>query len=182
MANHSRVFDLDSLPRSREEALNSGFSHFFTGKECQHGHVQPRFVSNRRCVICNKESAKKSMQRPEAKILHANAYKRYIRTPRGRAASRRSINNRRASRERALPIWQDKGEIGEFVGNCPVGYHVDHIIPLRGKNVCGLHVINNLQYLPAKENSRKSNKVDPLTLEANICVLPEYRSYIKTPY
>lgn len=36
-------------------------------------------------------------------------------------------------------------------------YHVDHIIPLAGRNVSGLHVHENLAVIPAIENMQKRN-------------------------
>jgi hypothetical protein len=37
-------------------------------------------------------------------------------------------------------------------------WHVDHIIPLQGETVSGLHVVDNLQIMPGSENSRKGNR------------------------
>jgi len=68
--------------------------------------------------------------------------------------------NERAIRLQRLPAWADKEAIKDFYINCPQGYHVDHVIPLRGKTVSGLHIVENLQYLPAKENISKGNKFE----------------------
>lgn len=58
---------------------------------------------------------------------------------------------------RQRPAWADMGKIRDIYVNRPEGHHVDHIVPLRGKTVCGFHVEHNLQYLPALENMRKHN-------------------------
>ena len=36
-------------------------------------------------------------------------------------------------------------------------WQVDHIVPLRSKLVCGLHVENNMRVIPQKDNQFKSN-------------------------
>jgi hypothetical protein len=64
----------------------------------------------------------------------------------------------RADRQDRTPSWVDLRVIKEFYLSCPEGYHVDHIVPLRGKNVSGLHVLENLQYLLAEDNMSKGNK------------------------
>jgi hypothetical protein len=60
-------------------------------------------------------------------------------------------------KKRAMPAWVDAGALKTIYINCPAGCEVDHIVPLAGRNVCGLHVPWNLQYLPAAENRRKRN-------------------------
>jgi hypothetical protein len=42
-------------------------------------------------------------------------------------------------------------------------WQVDHVIPIAGRNVCGLHVGLNFQVLPAPANNRKRNRFDPST-------------------
>lgn len=63
----------------------------------------------------------------------------------------------RARKLQAVPLWAKLDEIKDFYLNRPEGMHVDHIVPLKGKTVCGLHVLNNLQYLTPKENRSKRN-------------------------
>lgn len=64
-----------------------------------------------------------------------------------------------SSRKLRIPPWHhtEKEQIANFYDNCPEGYHVDHIIPLQGSYVSGLHTLSNLQYLKAEDNIRKGN-------------------------
>jgi hypothetical protein len=42
-----------------------------------------------------------------------------------------------------------------------ISWHVDHVLPLQGRLVSGLHVPTNLQVIPAAVNCRKSNAFTP---------------------
>jgi hypothetical protein len=69
---------------------------------------------------------------------------------------------REIAESRQTPKWADRSKIRDIYANCPEGHHVDHIIPLRGKLVSGLHIETNLQYLLAHENMKKHNTYHPI--------------------
>lgn len=77
---------------------------------------------------------------------------------------------RRARRLQATPKWLSKKHRDWMTALYAIArlrsriegveYHVDHIVPLKGRNVCGLHVPWNLRIILATDNLSKSNKFE----------------------
>lgn len=166
---------------TRDEAIAQGVSVYTSGKPCKRGHRDGRRVANHNCVTCIREQrklkgwgveARKSWvaaNRERARAADARYREKYPERTRARAKSWRSRNPqavcaqsalRRARKLRATLLGFEK-ELLEFYLNCPTGMHVDHIVPLAGRDICGLHVPWNLQYLNGPANQRKRNRFDP---------------------
>jgi hypothetical protein len=81
--------------------------------------------------------------------------------------------DRRSAKLQRTPLWltdDDRWVIKEIYTLAAlrsemtgIAWHVDHIIPLKGKMVSGLHVPSNLQIILGIENIRKFNKYDETT-------------------
>ena len=99
----------------------------------------------------------------ENKPLHAVAVARWQKA--NSAKRNAGYAERRALKMKACPRWANKFFIEEiydlarlrtkFLGK---RYEVDHIVPLNSPLVCGLHVEQNLQVIPATENRSKHNR------------------------
>jgi hypothetical protein len=85
------------------------------------------------------------------------------------ASNKAKVNAKTARRKsaeiKATPGWANHEKIEEFYFAADFlgmvtgeWHHVDHIVPLQSKLVCGLHTEQNLQVLPASDNLRKSNR------------------------
>lgn len=155
---------------SRPNAKAAGLLHYFTGKPCKRGHFSPRNVNDSGCLAC------KNLQAKERYVKNPDTHIAFVKQSRARKPEkyknyqqdyqRRNLGlyrfhcaKRRTAKLNATPLWTDLTEIKRIYRDCPEGYVVDHELPLQGKNVCGLHVPWNLQYLTEEENVRKHNKV-----------------------
>jgi len=142
-------------------------------------HKDKRAASYRTYYENNKERHAAASRAWAAKNLERcrqlNARKRLLKGDALRAARRQhyrdnkhryiaNARRREADKLKATAKWADLEKIAEFYREAErltretgIRHHVDHIIPLRGKNVCGLHVETNLQVITAIANARKSN-------------------------
>lgn len=106
------------------------------------------------CKVCRKDRNALQYQKEATKEAHKRSYTKH--------KSDILARNIKYKGERSLRAvsWADQEKIKEIYRNCPEGMHVDHIIPLKGELVSGLHVAENLQYLSPEENMKKGNRFE----------------------
>lgn len=168
---YARQWHWDNLERSREAAREWGrknkdranarsAAHYLANKE-RYRDLSKKWSSE------NREKSLKIKRRWTAK----NIEKVKAKDERWKKANVHKLRHycamRWARKNRATPSWlteEDRLRIESFFilarereKETGVPHHVDHIVALRGKNFCGLHVPWNLQVLPWKDNVSKGN-------------------------
>lgn len=147
-------------------------------KACRKGEHVDRYVKNKeehnkRAIKWRKDNPEKVKEiqktfrekHKESRASYAKAW---------REANRGSVNSynayRHSCKKQRTPSWLSEFDLLKIqclyqvasMRSKESGYkwHVDHIVPLQGENVCGLHVPWNLRVIPAEDNLRKYNKYE----------------------
>ena len=113
--------------------------------------IQQQKESSRNKIKYNKEYYQATKNFPRNKANRNATYKAYIQAKQNRTPKWLTKDDYWLM-EQAYVVAQERSN------KYRIKFHVDHIIPLQGKNVSGFHCPDNLQILPWYENISKSNK------------------------
>jgi hypothetical protein len=114
------------------------------------------------CKECHREYRQSKEQKENISLYWKKHYVAY------KSKYRAKAGKRRAAKLQATPKWLTKEQLLAIECKYSVvemlskhgteQYAVDHIVPLQGKTVCGLHVPWNLQVIASFDNLKKGNK------------------------
>lgn len=166
------------------EARSIGAKRYFTSAPCAHGHIAERNTKNGTCFECARAWRKAHPQvfvqaelRRQQRLCTDEQYAEHRRAQKARAERARRARadkgiraaerrRRQAALLQRAPRWANKEEIARIYKlasrltiETGESWHVDHVFPLLGKTVSGLHVHENLQVLRASDNLQKGTRV-----------------------
>ena len=123
-----------------------------------------------RCSEEGKAVQKRYANTEKGKVSIKRKRDRYNHSIKGKAMQKARQNERRAHKINAKPAWYNASKVYKIYlqsrrKTVRTGrqYSVDHIVPLQGKTVCGLHVEGNLRVILLDTNLRKQEKFTPAT-------------------
>jgi hypothetical protein len=165
--------------KTRKEALLNNSTQYFTGKSCKKGHIAARRSKTGECLECRalflvewrNKNPHKVKEHNDTQYLkyETEKHKWKARAQKYLKHNKDKVNARTVAYQLAkanrLPKWADIEKIKGLYKQAVlksietgIQWHVDHIYPLRGKLVSGLHVPENLQVIPGIENVKKANR------------------------
>jgi hypothetical protein len=135
---------------ARKEAI-ANKQMFFAGVKCGKCNNTQRYACNNSCAKCSVESRQKSNLKNNGirhhRINQANIYRNDVVVQKQIQAIYACVQSMKKTFDANL--------------------HVDHIIPLKAKNACGLHVPWNLMVTAAQYNLKKKNKIDSVPITSS---------------
>lgn len=144
-------------------------------RDCQKKYLKEYYDSNKKTLLKKQAEyqTKNKEQRTKYKLKWAKENSEKIRCSQKKYHSKNPHKKaawetkRRASKLKATPIWSELDKIEILYKKAKwlekltgIKYHVDHVIPLQGRDVCGLHVWANLQIIEDRINFSKSNNYE----------------------
>lgn len=145
-------------------------SKYFTRQKYCSKKCKQKETDKRRCKKENRIKNRRIIDlryRNKNIIKRRNNYSIWSKTEKGKILRCASASARSKRVKKQTPIWANLEEIKKIYLLCKEmnlkkgknTYQVDHIYPLNGENVSGLHVAENLRIITAKQNSSKGNKL-----------------------
>ena len=149
---------------SRQEAIQQKLTRYYTGEPCKHGHTAEKRTSNRTCIECLAITKRVWSNRPDVKEKGLIRLDKHNKAHPEKHLAR--TRKRQAALLKRVPAWDPhahlivaKYQLAAMLSQAfGTPHHVDHIIPLQGRKVSGLHVFSNLRVIPGSDNVKKSNK------------------------
>jgi hypothetical protein len=173
-AKESRLRNTDKLKDyMRDYRIVNKESISISRKDYRSKNREKEDENQRRWYQENKEHADSQRKIWYQRTKHLTAAHRRMKSKLWKSKNKYKVNadtaSRRARHLQATPFWLNKDDyraitdfyrLSKFMeGSTGLVHHVDHIVPLRGETVCGLHVPWNLQVLTAEDNLLKNNKL-----------------------